>query len=127
MADAANAPVPTFQTIGTNSMKAKWVMAGTSTGRPIRYADFADKSIQAFGTWGAATLVFEGSMDDNANPDSANYANSVWGTLTDTTETPLSTTVDLIPTQTLQFCEWVRPKTTGGTGTAVTFYLGAKS
>jgi hypothetical protein len=130
VADAADFPVSSVpETIGTDSILIAWTMAGTSTGRAIRYVDFVDKSINARGTWGSATLVFEGTLFDEGDPDSASYASpptGTWSTLTDTSETPLSTTVDLGVTSVLQLCKWVRPKTTGGTGTAVTFVLVGK-
>ncbi|MCK5612055.1 hypothetical protein KAR91_59845 [Candidatus Pacearchaeota archaeon] len=134
MADAANAPVPTFpQTEQTRYKKAIWELNGNSTGKPVRLADYPDKTLQIYtaagaATYGGATIVFEGSLDPTADPDHADYATSQWGTLTDTTETAISTGVKLGPVQVLQNPEWVRAKSTGGTATtAFVAFGGGKS
>lgn len=124
MADTANAPVPTTPQIQqTRSKKFVWAMSGVSTGKPVRVSDWPDKTFQMVGgaSWGGATMVLEGSNDPTADPDNAAYATSVWATLTDTTETPISATADTTVgvVQVLQNPEWIRPKSTGGTGTVV--------
>src|SRR5688572_30290413 len=129
MADAANAPsFTTPQIFQTRARLFKWIMNGVSTGVPVRCADLPDKTVQAFdvsSSWGSATLVWEGSNDERADPAHADYANSVWGTLTDTTETALSQTDDSVPQQVLQNPVWIRPKTTGGTDTNVIALMNA--
>jgi hypothetical protein len=126
MADAANAPsYSTPQTFQTRNRLFKWVLNGTSTGVPIRVADLPDKTVQGFGTWGSATLVWEGTNDERGDPTHADYANAEFGTLTDTTETNLSQTDDTAPQQVLQNPVWIRPKTTGGTSTTVNAMLNA--
>lgn len=130
MADAANAPIfTTPQTFQTRHKQFKWTMNGVSTGVPVKVSDWSDKTVQGFGAWGSATLVWEGSNDERADPAHADYASSVWGTLTDTTETPFSQTADATPAnpvqQVLQNPIWIRPKTTGGTDTTVIAMLNA--
>jgi hypothetical protein len=54
-------------------------LTGGDTGQPLVYSNMADKTVQAFGTIGAA-ITIEGSNDPNvlANPGSA-----VWSPLSD--------------------------------------------
>lgn len=126
MADAANAPsCKTPQTFQTRTKLFSWDMSGVSTGRAINISDFPDKTVQAFGTWGGATLVWEGTNDERGNPDHADYASAEFAQLSDTTETDFTQTDDSKPQQVLQNPVWVRPKTTGGTGTAVKANLNA--
>jgi hypothetical protein len=127
MADAASAPsYTTPQIFQTRNKLFSWTLTGVSTGVPVKASDFSDKTVQAFGTWGGATLVWEGSNDMRADPAHASYASSVWGTLTDTNETDLSQTANSArPDQVLQNPVWIRPKTTGGTGTSITANMNA--
>lgn len=122
MADTPNAPAYAVFNTGTRSKKYTWAMSGVSTGVPIPMSDWSDRTMQIFGTWGSATLVWQGSNDDRADPSHASYASSVWVTLTDTTETALSFTAN-DGAQILQKYQWCRPITTGGTSTAVTATL----
>lgn len=123
MADAANSPIYTLPaTYQERALKIVWPMAGTSTGVPVRISDYQDKTFQHWdnsASWGGATLVWQGSNDERANPAHADYASSKWESLTDTTETALSF-VDDGGGSILQNYEWIRPVTTGGTATAVT-------
>ena len=127
MADAANAPEASFKRTRQSRYKqAIWTMSGVSTCVPVLLANYPDKCFQVFdGTWGGATVVLEGSLDEKADPSHADHANATWGTLTDTTETAISTGVDLGPITVLQNPMWVRPKSTGGTGTTVYACLGS--
>lgn len=124
MADTPNAPVASQPaTYQQRVEKFVWAMSGVSTGRPVRIADFPDKTFHHWdnsSSWGGATLVWEGSNDERADPTHANYASSEWQTLTDTTETALTFAATDGGGQILQNYEWIRPKTTGGTNTAVT-------
>lgn len=124
MADAATAPVPTFPETGVSGCKqVSWAMTGTSTCKPVKVSEYRDITFQAFGTFGSATVVLEGSNDVRANPDHADYASSVWGTLSDQGATAISGTSDIIPKRVQQKPLWVRPKSTGGTSTTVTASL----
>lgn len=132
MADAANAPqYTTPQTFQTRNRLFLWAMSGTSTGVPVKVADLPDKTVEIYApaggaTFGGATIVFEGSNDPTADPTHANYATSQWTTLTDTTETDISTVAaKLGPVQVLQNPVWVRPKSTGGTTTSAIVALNA--
>ena len=129
MADTPNAPVYTTpQIFQAKARLFSWDMAGVSTGKPVKVADYPDKTFQVFdvdSSWGSATLVWEGSNDERADPDHDDYADSVWFTLTDTTETALSFTDDA-GGQILQNPVWIRPKTTGGTNTDVKALLNVR-
>lgn len=126
MADTANAPAPTFPQSGQQNYKlVAWTLNGVSTGVPVRIANWSDKMFQVYdGSWGSATCVLEGSIDPTADPAHADYATSTWGTLTNSAQTAISTAVDLKPTEVLQNPLWIRPKTTGGTGTTVYAVIG---
>ena len=123
MADTPNTPEFTRPEIFQARAKLfKWVMNGVSTGAAIRAADYPDINVQAYdpagGGWGSATLVWEGTLDP--------LGVEGWGTITDTTETPLSQNDDTPPTQVLQgLCVWIRPKTTGGTDTTIHAFANA--
>jgi len=123
MADAANEPVPTFpQTGATKTKLVSWEMNGVSTGKAVSLPDWSDVKFEAFddpGIWGSATLVLEGTTDVSGNPEHADYATAPFKTLTDTTETAISATADTDLIQVLQPPLWIRPKTTGGTNTAI--------
>ena len=127
MADAASSPQYTVpDTFREKTLKFVWAMTGTSTGQPVRACDFGDKTFQHWdvsASWGGATLVWQGSNDERANPAHASYSSSQWESLTDTTETALSFVAADGGGQVLQNYEWIRPITTGGTATAVTATL----
>jgi hypothetical protein len=88
-------------------------LTGGDTGQPMTYSSLADKTVQVFGTIGAA-ITIEGSNDPNVllSPGSA-----VWATLTDNFGNPLSfTTAGLnLITEAPQF---VRPKCAAGSTNA---------
>lgn len=68
---------------------------------------YNDKCLHVYGTWGGATVTFEGSNEDTP----ANQAG-----LTDPTQTAISMTSNSIK-QVLENPLYVRPKITGGDGT----------
>ena len=77
--------------------------------------NFADKTVQAVGTWGSATFVLQGSNDG-----------VVWFTLDDPLGDVISQTVDgLAPV--LENPLYIRPKTSGGTGTDVDVVLSGRA
>lgn len=127
MADAANAPAySTPQSKSTKTKIFEWDLNGVSTGKAVPVADFRDRTFQVndkngTGAWGFATCVLEGCCSANGDPDHSDHANAVFGTLSDTTETPLSFTDDSgAPIQVLQGpVAWVRPKTSGGINTNI--------
>lgn len=96
-------------TIVANGLAIKSAWAGllnTDVGDPQEFIEFADRSVQVTGTFGAGgAVVLEGSNDGT------NYA-----TLTDSTGTALSITAAGIK-QITQITQFVRPRVTAGDGT----------
>lgn len=85
---------------------AAWVLANGDVGLPVDLFEYADRSIQFEGTFGAAgTVVFEGS-NDGAN----------FHTLHDHTGVALSFTTASIAGVS-EVCRYVRARCTGGDGT----------
>lgn len=91
--------------------------AGVTTGIPLTLSAYPDKTVGVHGTWGAATFVVEGSMDGTnyfTLNDSRGEGNAI------------SLTADNIVTI-LENPYYIRCKTTGGTGTALTVTIIAQS
>ena len=76
---------------------------------------FADKTVQASGTWASATVVIQGSND-----------NVTWFTLNDPGGTALSFTADAIKVI-LENPLYIRPKSSGGSGTDVNVTLAGRA
>lgn len=127
MADTPNTPSYSTPQSGDLCVKiVQWDLNGVSTGRAFPLASWRDRTYQVndkngTGLWGTATCVLEGCLAPNGDPDHADHANAVFGTLTDTTETVISHTDDSgAPIQILQSpVAWVRPRTSGGTNTVI--------
>lgn len=104
--------------IAKGVLQTQWLAwAGVTTGVPITEVAYPDKTVSAHGTWGGATLVVEGS-EDGTNyftlNDSRGEGNAI------------SLTADNIVTI-LENPRYIRCKTTGGTGTALTVTITAQS
>jgi hypothetical protein len=102
---------PTITTIGNQDgslQKAVWTFTGSDTGMPIKFAEWADRSVQMSGTWNASTILWEGSNDG-----------TTYLPLTDPQGNSISKTADAIEAVT-EVCELARPRVTGGTPTSVT-------
>ena len=82
-------------------------MATNDTGYPIKLTDYADRTVQVDGTFGGATIVWEGSNDGT------NYF-----TLSDPNGVALSFTAAGLK-QVVESCLYQRPKVTGGSGAAI--------
>jgi hypothetical protein len=113
---------PTFQTPAAGCRIVTWqTMTAADIGAPVRLPYFSDKSVQlgAIGgnVHGGATVVFQGSNDVAADPSNANYASSVWFTLTDPQGNAISRTTTAKIEQVEENPLWVRPVSSGGDGT----------
>lgn len=67
-------------------LKYVWVLTGTNDGAPVPFAQWADRSVQigtTADTWGAGTVVWEGSNDDGLTWFTLNDAQA--GLITKTT------------------------------------------
>lgn len=93
--------------------QVKWTAMGNAdTGLPAAFGQFPDRTLGVVGTFGSATVTFEGSFDGG----------TTWVGLHDFTGATISVTSASI----LLVAEnptLVRPKTTGGSGTALDVYL----
>lgn len=87
-------------------LSATWLMTNGRTGAPFEFSQWANRSVQVFGTFGAGgTLRWEGSNDG------VNYS-----VLTDPQGNNLDFTAAKIEAVT-ETTWWVRPRVTGGDGT----------
>jgi hypothetical protein len=91
-----------------------WALTSTNTdGAPIKSAEWADRTWQAQGTWGGATLAFEGSNDGSTWFSMSNAAS---GSAIALTANGGATTIE-VPL-------YVRPNlTTAGAGATITVTL----
>ena len=89
-------------------LRYSWAMVTAGdTGAPMPFAQWADRTVQFNGTWGAGTIVWEGSNDGT------NYE-----TLTDAQTTAISKTANALE-QVVEMTALARPRVTVGV-TAVT-------
>lgn len=99
---------------GTAALLLSVAMEGADTSQVKEDGGYADRSFQVNGTWGSATLVFEGSNDG-----------TTYVTLKDSTGAAMSFTADAL-VQIGQITRHFRVRTTGGTGTALVATLFAR-
>ena len=93
----------------------EWETVGnTDVGQPHEMAAWPDRTVHLFGTWGGATIVIQGS-NDGTN----------WQTLRDPGGTLLSFTADGLK-GILENPRFIRPSSSGGTGTDVDVIVYAK-
>ena len=98
-----------------------WTALGNDdTGQVVHHAGAADMSFQVFGTFGSATIIFQGS-----NQPLTGTIDTYW-TLTDQADNALSFTAAggeaVAP-----IAGTYRPSTSGGSGTAITAILFVRS
>jgi hypothetical protein len=91
----------------------KWALGNADSGQAVNLVEFPDKSVEIVGTWGGATGVLEGSNDDDGSGAAGTYT-----TLNDPSSNALSFTANA-QKQVTEVTAWTRPRTSGGTGTAV--------
>lgn len=88
---------------------AQWLAMGNAdTGSSVAMAGARDRSIQVQGTFGSATVTIQGSNDG-----------SNWQTLTDPQGNALTWTSANRLEQILELTRYIRPTTSGGTGTII--------
>ncbi len=108
-------------------------MGDADTGTPVAMSEYSDKSVQigcgasasAGNTFGSATVVIQGTNDPRGSPDHTDHANAVWSTLKDPQGNDISFTASGIK-QILENPLWIRPKTSGGTGTDIDVVITGK-
>ena len=83
-------------------------LAANAAGEPFALHDGPDRSVQVTGTFGGASIVWEGS-------NSLNQANAAWFTLTDPHGNLLIFATARLE-QVTEYTRWVRPRVQGGDG-----------
>lgn len=106
-----------------NIQAVKWVLGNADTGQPWRRADFQDKFVQINGTFGSATVVLQGTNDINV--DGTVSATAVWTTLKYAFDGSAISETSADGGQVLDDPFYIRPSSSGGTGTAVNITLTA--
>jgi hypothetical protein len=107
-------PTVTYRPNGhTNLVKAVWVMGDADTGLPVSFPGYADASVQIEGTFGSATVVFQGRNG------------TAYDTLNDAEGDAISVTAADFR-QLLELAYEMQPVTSGGTGSDITVTLLAK-
>ena len=111
---------PTFQFPAAGCKTVTWkTMTSGDVGRPVRLPYYSEKSVQIGAVGGNAddgsTTVLQGSNDAAADPDNANYASSVWFTLTDPQGSAISRAGTAKIEQVMENPLWIRPSNSGGT------------
>lgn len=109
------AAIPATPTnIGTRHALVTWAnMGNADTGDAIELPWYADRTIQVVATnYGSATLVIQGSLDG-----------SNWVTLADPQGNAMSFTSGVKMETVLENTRYIRPVTSGGTGTDLTVIL----
>lgn len=92
--------------------RAEWLALTTGDdGQPINWSEFADRSVQVYGTFGGATVTMQGSNDLGPVPTN-------WNTLTDLQGNALAFTVAGLEMVAEPTC-WIRPVVTGGVGASL--------
>lgn len=95
-----------------NNYVVSWSAIGDSdTCTAVAWGGARDKTVQMQGTWGSATVVLQGSIDGT------NYI-----TLTDPQGNAISKTDNAMETV-MENVRYIKPSTSGGTGSSVNVYL----
>lgn len=90
-----------------------WLLTGGDTGQPFACSNLADKTVQIFGTIGAAISI-QGSSDPRVDYDPTN---AQWETLTDNTGTAISYSTHAL--KLIAECpKYIRPSAAAGTTSA---------
>jgi hypothetical protein len=107
-----------------NTYRASWTLTtAAGTGVFLKQPGASDRSVQAFGTFGGATCILEGSNDPRVETDPGN---AVWSPLTDASTTAISFTaagIEAVNENPL----YIRPRlSVAGTGATITVSLVSK-
>jgi hypothetical protein len=99
------------ETASNDVWVASWALGNADQGLQVSMSGAADRSVQIAGTFGAATVIVEGS-NDGTN----------WTQLSDTGGTAISKTATFLG-QIMQLTRYIRCSSSGGTGTAIVVTL----
>jgi hypothetical protein len=100
----------------TEIRTSTWTLSAGETGDAVAMPGHADRSVQVFGTFGGATVIFEGSNE--ASPTTYATLNDPFGTALSKTLAGLFGIAEMV--------RYFRPRVSGGSGTSVTVILFAK-
>lgn len=117
----ATVPYTLYPSEDINLMKIIWsgFTANGDIGTPVRFGAFSDRCVQVYGSFGTGgEITLQGSNDPRANPDHADYASSVWFTLTDPQGNNIVKNAAAGEAIT-ELPEWVRPRATAGSGASI--------
>lgn len=106
-----------------NLQVVKWVLGNADTGQPWRRADFQDKFLQINGTFGGATIILEGTND--INEDGSVSSTATWITLRYAHDSSAISETAAEGGQILDDPFYIRPSSSGGTGTAAVITITA--
>lgn len=111
---------PTVRWLGNDAVLFTWVLTNVDNdGAPVGpgQVNFADRTVQVFGTFGGATALIQGSNEPSAP--------SVWFTVDNPTGGDLSFTA-AEGKSLRELPVWTRPLLSGGAGSSVTVALTAR-
>lgn len=103
---------PTIRYVGNDTVVFTWTLTNADNdGAPIgpNHSDYADRTVQAAGTFGGATVAIQGSNDDGVT----------WFTVDDPQGTDLTMTT-AGGKAIIEVTERMRPLLTGGAASSVT-------
>lgn len=102
-----------------NVQTTKWTLGGADNGVPWRLSNYQDKFLQINGTFGGATVVLEGTNDFNSADPNQCPSTATWSTLVFAKDGSAISETTAEAGQILDCPLWIRPKTTGGTGSTI--------
>jgi len=96
-------------------------LGGVDAGVPIFVGKHNDVSVQPLSEdFGGATMRFEGTLDERGDPSDPDHAGAIWSDVQDAAGATFAiTSNDTGVMQLLPGYMWLRPKTTGGTGSII--------
>lgn len=101
-----------------NTQAIKWTLGNADTGQPWLRSNFQDKYVQINSTFGGATVILQGTNAfDPANPNVC-PSTAVWSTLVYAKDGAAISETSADAGQILDCPLWIRPSSSGGTGTA---------
>jgi hypothetical protein len=101
-----------------NVQVVKWTLGNADTGQPWLRANHQDKFLQINGTFGGATVILQGTNDYNADNPNQPPASATWTTLVYAKDGAAISETSADGGQILDCPLWIRPSSSGGTGTA---------
>jgi hypothetical protein len=116
---------PTFTKVrgsagGIDAVIIQWTLGDSDTATPVQLPSPADRTVQVEGTFGGATMVLQGSNDSTTGSD-GNYH-----TLNDPLGAAISVAAAGAIKQVMEVTRWMKPSTSGGSGSSLTMTICAR-